>query len=221
MACGTRTLIDAVFGPTTGETTYTPALLRSLRPGMILLADRNFGAKALLADIAGTGAELLVRLKNGRRMPVLARYRDGSYLSMLGAVRVRVIEAEITIHTTAGRRTGTYRLATTLLDHRRYPAAELITLYHQRWGATRSRVWRVSSRIGGYAGCVAPDQCSRSVPALTCVGRFCLLRGAKLREEAQGSPFRPGKRPGEGKAGRVNASEPLMMPRDGEPGMAG
>jgi hypothetical protein len=31
VACGTRTLIDAVFGPTTtGETTYTPRLLASL-----------------------------------------------------------------------------------------------------------------------------------------------------------------------------------------------
>src|SRR4029450_2994365 len=41
VACGTRTVIDAVFGPTTsGETSYARALLRSLRPGMILLADR-------------------------------------------------------------------------------------------------------------------------------------------------------------------------------------
>ena len=48
---------------------------------MILVADRNHGAQKLLADIAATGAEVLVRLKNGRRMPVLARYRDGSYLS--------------------------------------------------------------------------------------------------------------------------------------------
>ena len=32
VACGTRTLIDAVFGSTTkGETTYAPGLLRSLR----------------------------------------------------------------------------------------------------------------------------------------------------------------------------------------------
>ena len=45
--------------------------------------------------------------------------------------------------------------------------------------------------------------------------------GAKLEEEAQGPPFRAGEQPGEGKAGRVNASEPLMMPRDGEPGMTG
>ena len=53
VACGTRTLIDAVFGPTTsGETTYAPGLLRSLRPGMIMLADRNFAAAALVATIA-------------------------------------------------------------------------------------------------------------------------------------------------------------------------
>ncbi|WP_262699332.1 MULTISPECIES: hypothetical protein [Streptomyces] len=112
-------MLDAVFGPTTtGETTYTPCLLRSLHAGMILLADRNFGAARLLAQIAATGADLLVRLKNGRTMPVLARYPDGSYLSMLGGLRVRVIECEITIATSAGRRTGVYRLATTLLDPR-------------------------------------------------------------------------------------------------------
>jgi hypothetical protein len=56
------------------------------------LADRNFGAKDLIADIAATGAQVLVRLKNGRRMPILARYPDGSYLSMLGALRVRVVD---------------------------------------------------------------------------------------------------------------------------------
>jgi hypothetical protein len=107
VACGTRTLIDAVFGPTTtGETTYAPLLLRSLHAGMILLADRNFGAKDLLADIAATGADALVRLKIGRKLAVLRRLPDGSYLSMLGTLRVRIIECEITIITPAGRRTG-------------------------------------------------------------------------------------------------------------------
>ncbi|WP_326681613.1 hypothetical protein [Streptomyces sp. NBC_01237] len=44
VACGTRTLIDAVFGPTTsGETTYAPPLLPSLRAGMILLAEVDPG----------------------------------------------------------------------------------------------------------------------------------------------------------------------------------
>ncbi|WP_168589607.1 IS4 family transposase [Saccharopolyspora sp. ASAGF58] len=150
LACGTRTLIDAVFGPTTtGETTYTPHLLRSLRPGMILLADRNFGAKDLITEIADTGADVLVRLKNGRKMPVLARYPDGSYLSMLGRLLVRVVECEITISTTAGRHTGVYRLATTLTDHQHYPAAELITLYHHRWEIETAYLELKSSILGG------------------------------------------------------------------------
>ena len=150
VACGTRTLIDAVFGPTTiGETSYAPALLRSLRAGMIVLADRNFAAKDLIADIAAAKADVLVRVKNGRRMPMLARYRDGSYLSMLGPLRVRVIEAEITIATTAGRRTETYRLATTLLDPHRYPAAELIRLYHERWEIETAYLELKSSILGG------------------------------------------------------------------------
>jgi hypothetical protein len=150
VACGTRTLIDAVFGPTTiGETTYTPRLLRGLRAGMILLADRNFGARDLLADITATGAEFLVRLKNGRVTPVLARYPDGSYLSVLGALRVRVVDCEITVSTAAGRQTGLYRLATTLLDPHRYPAADLIRLYHQRWEIETAYLELKSSVLGG------------------------------------------------------------------------
>jgi hypothetical protein len=133
LACGTRTVIDAVFGPTSsGETTYTRHLLRSLRPGMIVLLDRNFAAQALIAAMAGTGADVLVRVKNGRKLPVLDRYRDGSYLSTMGTLRVRVIVCEITIATPAGRRTGGYQLVTTVLDPHR-PASALISLYHDRW----------------------------------------------------------------------------------------
>ncbi|WP_223838819.1 IS4 family transposase [Saccharopolyspora pogona] len=150
LACGTRTVIDAAFGPTTsGETTYTRGLLRSLRPGVILLADRNFGAQDLLTEIAATGAHVLVRLKNGRKTPVLVRYPDGSYLSRLGGLPVRVIDCEITISTTAGRQTGVYRLATTLLDPHRYPAGELISLYHQRWEIETAYLELKSSIPGG------------------------------------------------------------------------
>ena len=128
VACGTRTLIDAVFGPTTrGETTYAPGLLASLRAGMIMLADRNFAAGGLAAQIAGTGAQFLIRVRTGAgapKLPVLARCADGSYHSRFGGVPVRVIDAQITITTTAGRRTGAYRLITTLGDTRRYPAGE-------------------------------------------------------------------------------------------------
>ncbi|MFB6961154.1 transposase [Streptomyces sp. NPDC056309] len=68
-----------------------------------------------------------------RKPPVLRRFDDGSFLSQIGTVQVRIIECEITIVTTAGQHSGIYRLATTLLDHRRYPAFELVRLYHGRW----------------------------------------------------------------------------------------
>lgn len=150
VSCGTRTVLDAVFGPTTdGETTYAPRLLRSLREGMIVLLDRNFAAQSLVAAIATTGAHVLVRAKSGRHLPVLRRNRDGSYLSRLGTVAVRVIDCEITIATPAGRRTGLYRLVTTLTDHRAHPAAELITLYHQRWEIETAYLEIKSTVLGG------------------------------------------------------------------------
>jgi hypothetical protein len=150
VSCGTRALIDAVFGPTSsGETRYASRLLGSLRSGMIVLADRNFAAQDLLAQIAGTGAHVLVRCKNGRTLPVLARYRDGSHLSVMGTLRVRVIDAEITISTAAGRRSGHYRLVTTLLDEQRYPAADLVRLYHQRWEIETAYLELKSSILNG------------------------------------------------------------------------
>jgi Insertion element 4 transposase N-terminal/Transposase DDE domain len=153
VACGTRTIIDAVFGPTTsGETTYAPALLGSLRAGMILLADRNFAAGALAARIAGTGAEFLIRVRTGRGapgLPVLHRCRDGSYLSRFGGVPVRVIDARITVTTTAGRRSGAYRLITTLGDPRAHPAGSLVQLYHQRWEIETAYLELKSTILGG------------------------------------------------------------------------
>jgi Insertion element 4 transposase N-terminal/Transposase DDE domain len=150
VACGTRTIIDAVFGPTaTGENGYTRRLSRSLHAGMIVLLDRGFDDAALISELAATKAHLLVRLKGNRRLAVLRRYRDGSWLSQIGPTRIRVIECEITIATAAGRHTGVYRLATTLLDHRRYPASALVTLYHQRWEIETSYLELKSGILGG------------------------------------------------------------------------
>jgi Insertion element 4 transposase N-terminal/Transposase DDE domain len=134
VACGTRAIIDAAFGPRSGgETGSGQRLARSLRAGMIVLLDRGFSSNAFLEKVAGTGAELLARLTASRKPPVLARLPDGSFLSRLGTLQVRIIECEITIATAAGRHTGVYRLATTLLDPRRHPAFELVKLYHERW----------------------------------------------------------------------------------------
>jgi hypothetical protein len=65
---------------------------------------------------------------------VLARLDDASFLSRIGELPVRIIEAQVTVTCADGTRyAGRYRLATTLADHRRYPAATLIRLYHERW----------------------------------------------------------------------------------------
>jgi Insertion element 4 transposase N-terminal/Transposase DDE domain len=150
VACGTRTLIDAAFGPTpTGEQGYARLLLRSLHTGMLVLLDRNFDSAALLGQVAATQAHLLVRLGSNRKLPVLRRYPDGSWLSQIGATQVRVVQAEITITTSAGRRTGLYRLATTLTDHHRYPAFGLLTLYHQRWEIETAYLEIKASILGG------------------------------------------------------------------------
>ncbi|GGL21462.1 transposase [Mangrovihabitans endophyticus] len=134
VACGSRTVLDAVFGPIgTAEIRYAPTLFRCLRSGMLLLADRNFAVCDLVEQIHNTGADLLIRCKTNRKFPTIGRYRDGSQLALLGSVVVRVIDAEITVHT-AGKlhHTGQYRLITTLTGHQ-FTALDLITLYHQRW----------------------------------------------------------------------------------------
>ncbi len=153
VSCGTRTVIDAVSGPVSaGETTYAPSLLASLHAGMILLADRNFGAGFLAAQIAGTRADFLIRVRTGNcspKLPVLSRCPDGSWLSRFGGVPVRVIDAEITVTTSAGRATGGCRLVTTLTDPARYPAADLAVLYHERWEAETAYFELKSTILGG------------------------------------------------------------------------
>ena len=149
MACGTRTVIDATFGTDrVGETSYAHRLLAVMRAGMIVLADRNFAAQAWLAAVADTGAEFLVRVKIGRNLPVCRRLSDGTYLSRIGRIEVRVITATITVATDTGRRSQTYRLVTSLLDPT-YPAEEIVALYHQRWEIETAYFELKSTILGG------------------------------------------------------------------------
>ncbi|MER5891369.1 IS4 family transposase [Streptomyces sp. NPDC001941] len=132
---GTRALIGAVFGPTdTGETAYASRLLHHLGPDMLLLWDKGFDANAFLASLTDTGAQFLGRIRANRRTPVLARLGDSSYLSVIGTVPVRIIEAQVIVTLDDGTSfTGVYRLATTLTCANRYPATVLASLYHERW----------------------------------------------------------------------------------------
>lgn len=141
--CGTRAVLAAAFGPEdTGELGYAHPLLGVLDHSMLLLADAGFDAVAFLRELGATGAQFLVR-SSARRCPTPQRHLpDGSYLARLGygvlptLLQVRIIEAVVTITMADGTtHREQWRLVTSLLDHTRYPAHELVTLYHERWQA--------------------------------------------------------------------------------------
>jgi hypothetical protein len=142
--CGTKALIGAAFGPDTlGENGYARRLLRCLRPGMLLLADAYYDDRVLLAQVNETGAAWLVR-STATRTPLIGKVLpDGSYLSRLAGRRrrdqpldVRVIEVWLTVrYADETVRRQRWRLLTSLTDYHRFPAADLVTVYHDRWEA--------------------------------------------------------------------------------------
>jgi hypothetical protein len=170
VACGTRTVIDVVFGPyRVGETTYAPDLLRCLRPGMLLLADRNFAVTALATQIHACGAGMLIRAKNSRRLPRIASLADGSWLSIIGTVPIRVIDADIVVSMAGTRHHGRYRLLTTLTDHRVFPARDLVELYHQRWEIETTYLQLKATMLGGRVlRAQTPPGVTQEVYALLC-----------------------------------------------------
>jgi hypothetical protein len=146
---GTHAIVDAVQGPyASGEQTLARQFAHDrgpLGPGVLLLADRLFTGGELWRAMAGTGADLVWRVKCGSKtapkLPVDQVLADGSWLSRLYAasdrrrrhpITVRVIEYTLA---DPGRRTSTdrYRLVTTICDPAAAPAQELAALYTQRW----------------------------------------------------------------------------------------
>ncbi len=133
---GTRALLGAAIGSAADrdESRLARRLLPLLGPGMLVLLDRAFDANAFLAEVAGTGAMLLARAKATRNPAVVAHLPDGSYQARLDDMSVRMIDAEVAMTGTDGTRVADkYRLITTLTDHRVFPAAALVRLYHERW----------------------------------------------------------------------------------------
>ena len=57
------------------------------------LMDRGFDAGKFLREVAATNAQFLVRLTANRRPPVLGHLPDGSFVSLIGGVKVRIITA--------------------------------------------------------------------------------------------------------------------------------
>jgi hypothetical protein len=151
--CGTHVVFDAAVGPLrTGEHALAREVFASLRPGMLLLADRGFFGVDLWRSAAGTGADLLWRVRKDIVLPVIEQLPDGSYLTEIfdqrdihhtrPGVRVRAVE-----YTIAGQ-DGVYRLITTILDPAQAPAIELAALYAQRW-EFESTLDEIKTHLGG------------------------------------------------------------------------
>lgn len=144
--CASHAIIAANLGAyRSSEWSICAPLLNRLDASMLCLADRGFNGYAVWEAARATGAQLLWRCANNRKLPVLKALGDGSYLSTVypastlskkqrqastAGVVVRVIDYALPNATAAESR---YRLLTTLLDETKAPARELATLYHQRW----------------------------------------------------------------------------------------
>lgn len=91
IACGTRAVLGAAAGPfrgkDTGERALAGTLLDRLHAGMLLIADKGFYSYALWNAAAGTGADLLWRVKDSMHLPAAAELPDGSYLTRVSDPR--------------------------------------------------------------------------------------------------------------------------------------
>ena len=140
--CGTHAIFDAVLGPCgTSEIEMARALAGRLEPGMLVLADRGLYGFKLCSQAAGTGADLLWRVKTTLRPRHVQTLPDGSWLARIVAtsganragtppLNVRVVDYTID----DGRdNPEQYRLLTTILDPDQASATELASAYAQRW----------------------------------------------------------------------------------------
>jgi hypothetical protein len=139
---GTHVLWAARLAPyATDEITLAQQVVPALEKGMLCLADRFFPGYRLWQVAAGTGADLLWRVRQNARLDVDRRFADGSYLSRMylclsdrrnqrKAIVVRVIDYRLK---DAPDAEPVYRLITTILDPKQAPAKELAALYHERW----------------------------------------------------------------------------------------
>jgi hypothetical protein len=142
---GTR----AVFGLSVGkykasENELALDVIPKLTTGMVCIADQLFMSFKLFKAASETGAELLFRGREDRKVKKEQVLSDGSFITTIydsqddrkreHGIKVRCVEFNAEIQFLNGSKTiTTYRLFTTLLDHESYPLDELAALYRERW----------------------------------------------------------------------------------------
>lgn len=180
--CGTHALCDAeIAGCRVGETVLAGRLTRSVGPGVLVLADREFLGTPLWRAFVATGAHLLWRVPANRVLEVEEVLADGSWISRMyaagdrpgrrRAVRVRVLAYRLDDPGRPGQEE--YRLVTDLLDSVAYPAGELAVLYAERWEeeTTLSEIKRYQRGAGVVLASKTPEGVRQQVWAHLLVHR--------------------------------------------------
>jgi hypothetical protein len=160
--CASHAPVLAAMGPAAAKGSGEQSLARELYPRLeedwLLIADRNFCCWKDWCAAAGTGAELLWRVKSDLLLPVMELLPDGSYRSVLVNPKItgkkrealieaarrgedldedkaryaRVIEYEVPDREGDGK-DELIALLATITDFRLAPAAALAQAYHERW----------------------------------------------------------------------------------------
>jgi hypothetical protein len=140
---GTHAICDAVLRPCSrSEAPAALRLLRSIGRGMLLLWDRGFHSYEMVRATLAREAHFLGRTKKNVVLKPTEVLADGSFLAVIyptprarrrgeGGIVLRVIE--YALDSPAGPGREQYRLITSLLDERAFPAAQLAATYHERW----------------------------------------------------------------------------------------
>lgn len=141
---GTHVEIGVVFkGLACGETTAMEGLWKHLPKDALLLEDRGFHSYTQWKRALSENVAVLARVKSGLILKPIKHLSDGSYLAKIypsprdrkkdqNGIVVRVIRYKLDDPQRVGHEEE-HVLLTTLLDEKKYPACELIPLYHERW----------------------------------------------------------------------------------------
>lgn len=140
--CGTHVVAAAELAPyITSEKVMAARMLpATLKPGMLMLADRGFYSFKLFRIGCATGAMLAWRVSANIKLDVAQELPDGSFLSTVydaldtrrsAGQTVRVVQ--YALEGSAKPTKDSYRLVTNILDPEQAPALELAALYHERW----------------------------------------------------------------------------------------
>jgi hypothetical protein len=86
-----------VIGPVRGEVSQALQLVGHLSKDMLVLADRGFDANAFIRAVHQAQAALVLRVCSSRKPTVLRVLHDGSYLSVIAGIPVRIITATVVV----------------------------------------------------------------------------------------------------------------------------